>query len=192
MPTLTDFTWVEGAEPHRQRTRDIIKKHPEVKFEGLRPRKVAVRDDLHPIKRNKPGVKTKIFTGDKGHHPTHAGAGQVSPGMGNAALKMLSEADEDADTDSYMFYEIADESYTLKDDYEMNSDEDMRVLRNSEGSNEIDDVKDIQPPQNIMVEDIAVVPQTESTDGVPTYMASIIFDDAELGDEYEIRIVKKQ
>ncbi|MEY4988221.1 MAG: putative sphingolipid delta(4)-desaturase/C4-monooxygenase [Bacteroidota bacterium] len=31
MSTATDFTWVEGSEPHRQRTREIIKKHPEVK-----------------------------------------------------------------------------------------------------------------------------------------------------------------
>jgi sphingolipid delta-4 desaturase len=38
MPTLSDFTWVEGAEPHRQRTRDLIKKHPEIKkFIGKNP-----------------------------------------------------------------------------------------------------------------------------------------------------------
>ena len=34
MSTSSDFTWVEGSEPHRQRTREIIKKHPEVKWEG--------------------------------------------------------------------------------------------------------------------------------------------------------------
>ncbi|MHA8105843.1 fatty acid desaturase [Aquirufa sp. 5-AUSEE-100C1] len=31
MSISSDFTWVEGSEPHRQRTREIIKKHPEVK-----------------------------------------------------------------------------------------------------------------------------------------------------------------
>lgn len=31
MSTLSDFTWVEGSEPHRQRTKAIITKHPEVK-----------------------------------------------------------------------------------------------------------------------------------------------------------------
>lgn len=31
MSEFNDFTWVEGSEPHRQRTREIIKKHPEVK-----------------------------------------------------------------------------------------------------------------------------------------------------------------
>lgn len=31
MSEFSDFTWVEGSEPHRLRTREIIKKHPEVK-----------------------------------------------------------------------------------------------------------------------------------------------------------------
>jgi len=31
MSEISDFTWVEGSEPHRLRTREIIKKHPELK-----------------------------------------------------------------------------------------------------------------------------------------------------------------
>jgi sphingolipid delta-4 desaturase len=31
MNDVNDFIWVNDAEPHRQRTREIIKKHPEVK-----------------------------------------------------------------------------------------------------------------------------------------------------------------
>ena len=31
MEELNDFIWVNESEPHRNRTREIIKKHPEVK-----------------------------------------------------------------------------------------------------------------------------------------------------------------
>ena len=31
MEEMNDFIWVDEAEPHRSRTREIIKKHPEVK-----------------------------------------------------------------------------------------------------------------------------------------------------------------
>ena len=31
MEELNDFIWVKESEPHRSRTREIIKKHPEVK-----------------------------------------------------------------------------------------------------------------------------------------------------------------
>lgn len=31
MEESNDFIWVKESEPHRSRTREIIKKHPEVK-----------------------------------------------------------------------------------------------------------------------------------------------------------------
>jgi len=165
-------------------------RNPNVIFRGRRKKKVPKHSDLNPIQRSRPHVRINN-TPTSGRTSPHSVVGQTPQALGNPVDDAFNNDPEPEGSESgFLFHELANEDYTLEDDMNNNSDSDRNIIRTYEGGLSVDESDSLSIPQNLSIADITVFSQTESTDGIPTYVATLTFDVGSPADDYEIRIVK--
>lgn len=169
------------------------KAHPDVIFKGYSKPKILGYSDLNPAERNRPGIRTSNNTTTQAAHSSHAPAGNPSLAQSDYVNDLLDseipEASGSGESDEpFFYYEVSSEDY-VPEDYGYQP---VRNSRSSEGVSTDEDGGELIPPTNLYVYDIAVIPEVDSSDGIPTYMATLTFDAENSADDYEIRIVKAQ
>lgn len=158
--------------------------NPHVKFEGATQKNNKVPNN--PVARSNPNAR--LLNVDPHHVSPTSVAGEPPAGV---AGQPVDDQSDEANSHEFLFHEIAHEDYSSELDHEIHGDFNNVSSRIFEGQNVSIDTDTVPVPTNLSVVEITIDDaQTQSGDGVPTYMAKLGFDSDGSYDDYEIRIVK--
>jgi hypothetical protein len=173
--------------------------HPNVVFEGKSEKKHKKAKHHTHHKKHDHHTKTK-----KHHHGHHSHA---HPTAHNPVRHAGQNADDDMEYSEYTevdgddeysndqgedfaFHEMIGEEYDVHSDGYENNGWTPTPIGTTNGTITTETVTHLAPPQNIRIE-VTPDAQTNSGDGIPTYMAALYFSSDAVADDYEIRIVKQ-
>lgn len=193
-----DFRFTLPEDDHRNNPK-FRKAHPHVKFEGKRKPRVLKHNTAHLVAKHNPKTKTIILAPKKNistqPRPGELPDSGVNPDKEDMNLEVSGltfDPDEGADIGGFLFHEIAHEMYDANADMELNTGTNSAPAGVTLGANTSTDTVLLDPPTALSIATITIDAQTLSTDGIPTYMASLGFNAADFGNDFEIRILKQQ
>lgn len=173
--------------------------HPDVVFEGYSKPKKKKAHKLHSVHKHSHHVKTKHIP--RSSVPNgHAAAGHAAVPIGDDALHDFLHDEHEGENDSeeqsgsgddFLFHELMNEDFDLDLDDQHFSGAYPESNGNSDGSVTHDEVDSMPAPTNLSVASLTLEPQIDSGDGIPTYVASLLFSTFGNDSEYEVRIMKQ-
>jgi len=164
-------------------------RHPNVKFEGYSKKKVPKASDLHPVEKHNPTTKTKSKPPSV-TLPTHAAPGAAPLGLGDPISATLDSDLETSEDDNFVMGEVEAEHNDTTHDSATEPNTGGDVVKLSEGIQQNYLENSITPPTNLSINNLTLISETDSGDGIPTYVASLEFDVEDASNQYEIRIAK--
>jgi len=173
--------------------------HPDVIFEGYSKPKKKKAHKLHSVHKHNHHIKTKHIP--HGNVPNgHAAAGNVPVPIGDDDFHDFLHDEHEGENgsedqveggDDFLFHELMNEDFDLALDDQHFGGGYPESNGNSDGSVSHDESDSMPAPTNLSVASLTLEPQISSGDGIPTYVASLLFSTFGNDSEYEVRIMKQ-
>ena len=169
------------------------KSHPYVIFKGRSEPPVLPYSRLSAVAKSSVTTRSNIIpdslSGTTHLNPTRMvedSEEYVDQAYETARASSIDEGSED----SFLFHEVAQESYDIDFDNTVGGGVEP-IVPSTEGVAIVSQDISMLPPTNLSVSDFALNAETNSTDGNPTYIATLAFESMGLEGDYEIRLIKQ-
>lgn len=169
------------------------KSHPYVIFKGTSPPPVTTYSQTSAVAKSDVTTRLNIIP-DSLTSTAHLNPTRVVEDS-DSYVDQVFEGNYDnpsdqSDETSFLFHEVAQESYDLDFDTSVGGGVNPAIL-SSEGVAVVTSDTFMPSPTNLSVSEFTLNAETSSTDGNPTYIATLAFESMGLEDGYEIRLIKQ-